>query len=192
MKTIIENFDSFQKCIGNSLKRNWPFLFVFCIASCTVHNQINREDFKNIPKNFSGKFYDQLDTVHVQYDNKIFTRSLMKQISNVDNINFSKPIQIDIENKELFLSFEDTRAKRYVLKFYGKHYKNKFVFHTNYETVSFPIVFVTKSMTKYSIYLPSEKEIVFEEHNVNEGMLLLFGAGNSHKSDNKFKLLPNE
>jgi len=187
-----------MKCnliIKKSLKqfRFWIFLpcVLLCIA-CSVQNQVNRDDYKVIPKNFSGSFFDRLDTLQVQYSDKIFTTSFMKQISNIDNIQYSKPIQIHIKDTELFLSYEDIHAKHYVLKFYGKRYKNKFVFYTNYQTVSFPIIFITKEMTRYSIYLPNEKEIVFEEHNVNEGMLLIFGAGNSHKSDNKFKLLPNE
>lgn len=192
MKKRIENFNRLQKNAGRFLKQNWPILFVFCITSCTIHNQINRDGYKSIPPKFSGKFYDQLDTLQVQYDNRIFTTSLMKQMSNIGNINYFKPIHIDIKDKELFLSYEDLHAKRHVLKFYGKRFKNKFVFYTNYETVTFPIVFMTKNMTKYAIYLPSEKEIIFEKRTVNEGMLLLFGAGNSGKFDNKFKLLPNE
>lgn len=192
MRKNIQNFDSFQKCICDFLKRIWFILFLFCIASCTVQNHISREDYNSIPKEFSGKFYDKLDTVKVEYDARIFTKSFMKELSNVENINYSKPIQIDIKDSELFLSFEDNNEKKYVLKFYGKRYKHKFVFYINYETVSFPILFIKKEMTKYYVYLPNDKEIIFEKHNVNEGMLLIFGAGNSHKSDNKFKLLPNE
>lgn len=192
MKKNIPNLESFKKCVGNFLKRTCTILFLFCITSCTVHSYISREDYKNIPKEFSGKFYDKLDTLQMQYDTKIFTRSFIKEFSNIDNINYSKPIHIDIKDSELFLSCEDVSAKRHVLKFYGKRYKKKFVFYTNYQTVSFPVLFIKKEMTKYLIYLPDDKEIVFEEHNVNEGMFLFFGAGNSYKSDNKFKLLSNE
>ncbi len=192
MKKRIENFYSFQKHLNRCLKRNWPVLFVFCITSCTIQNQINRDGYKSIPPKFSGKFYGKVDTLHVQYDSRIYTSSLIKQMTNIDNVDYSKPIQVEIKDKELFISYDDARAKRHVLKFYGKRYKNKFVFYTNYQTVTFPVVFMTKEMTKYSVYLPSDKEIVFEKHNVNEGMVLLFGAGNSHKTDNKFKLLPNE
>lgn len=192
MKKRIENFYGFPKHLARRLKQNWPILFVFCITSCTIQNQINREGYKSIPPKFSGKFYDQLDTLRIQYDNRIFTSSLLKKMSNIDNVDYSKPIQIDIKDKELFLSYSDARSKRYVLKFYGKRYKNKFVFYTNYETISFPIIFISKEMTKYSIYLPSDKEIIFEMHSVNEAALLFFGGDSSHRSDNKFKLLPNE
>lgn len=192
MKKRIENFYGFEKRLLSCLKRNWPVLFVFCIASCTIQNTINRDGYKSIPPKFSGKFYDQLDTLRVQYDNRISTSSLLKRISNIGNVDYSKPIQIDIKDKELFLSYSDASAKRHVLKFYGKRYKNKFVFYTNYETISFPIIFISKEMTKYSIYLPSDREIIFEMHSVNEAALLFFGGDNSHKSDNKFKLLPNE
>jgi hypothetical protein len=165
---------------------------VLCFASCTVHNYISRENFKRISSNFSGKFYDHLDTIVAQYDNRIYTKSFMKQLTNVENINYLKPIQIDIKDKELFLSFEDIHKNQYVLKFYGKRSKSKFVFYTNYETISFPIVFITKNVTKYSVFMPTEKEIMFEDSHTNEGMFLLFGAENSSKSDYKFKLLKNE
>lgn len=192
MKKRIENFYGFLKHLTRRLKQNWPILFVFCITSCTIQNTINREGYKSIPSKFSGKFYDQLDTLQVRYDNRISTSSLIKRISNIDNVDYSKPIQIEIKDKELFLSYDDARAKRHVLKFYGKRYKNKFVFYTNYETISFPIIFISKEMTKYSIYLPSDKEIIFEMYSVNEAALLFFGGDTSHRSDNKFKLLPNE
>ena len=193
MKRIhYENFESLRKCFNWFLKRKLQFALVLFFASCTVHNHVSRDEYKSIPKDFSGKFYDKLDSIVAQYDNKIYTQSFMKQLANVDNINYSKPIQIDIKEKELYLSFEDVHAKQFVLKFYGKRYKNKFVFYTNYETVSFPILFITKRVTKYSVFMPTDREIIFEDSYTNEGMLLFFGAGNSSKSDNKFKLLPNE
>lgn len=192
MKKRIENFYGFQKRLVRCLKQNWPVLFVFCITSCTIQNKINRDGYKSIPSKFSGKFYDQLDTLRVQYDNRIFTSSLMKKISNITNVDYSKPIQIDIKDRELFFTYDDAQAKRHVLKFYGKRYKNRFVFYTNYETISFPVIFISKDMTKYSVYLPTDKEIIFEMHSVNEAAVLFFGGESSHKSDNKFKLLPNE
>jgi len=176
--------------------KSWFWIFVpsifWVFGACSIQNIVNRDDYKVVPKNFTGNFYDKLDTLQNNYDNKISTTSLIKRMANIDNVQYSRPIQMHINDKELFLNFEDIYGKRHVLKFHGKRYKNKFVFYTNYETVSFPIVFMTKEMTKYSVYLPNDTEIIFEKHNVNEGMLLLFGAGNSYKSDNKFKLLPNE
>lgn len=191
-KIIYKNFETFLMFVSWFLKRKIQAVFLLCFASCTVHNYISREDFRRIPNHFSGKFYDHLDTIVSQYDNRIYTKSFMKQLTNIENIKYSKPIKIDIKEQELYLSFEDTHAKHYVLKFYGKRHKHKFVFYTNYETISFPIVFITKNVTKYSVFMPTEKEIMFEDSHTNEGMLLLFGAGNSHKSDNKFKLIENE
>lgn len=193
MKTVMyQNVEVLSKCFKWFLKRRLQFVLVLCLASCSVHNQISREEYKSIPKDFSGKFYDQLDTIVAQYDNRIYTKSFMKGLANIDNINYSKPIEIDIKEKEMYLSFEDLHAKRFVLKFYGKRHKNKFVFYTNYKTVSFPILFINKSVNRYSVFLPTEREIIFEEHYVNEGMFLFLGAGNSSQYDNKFKLLPNE
>jgi len=167
-------FTASKKHLVRRLKQNWPVLFVFCITSCTIQNKINRDGYKSIPPKFSGKFYDQLDTLHVQYDNRIFTSSLMKKMFNIENVDYSKPIQIDIKDKELFVSYSDPRAKQHVLKFYGKRYKSKFVFYTNYETISFPIIFISKDMTGILFICLVINEIIFEIHSVNEAALLFF------------------
>ena len=181
-KSVFKNrsfFYSIMWCCGTGL------LF----ASCTIQNQISREECTSISKDFSGKFYDQVDTIKNQYDNRIYTRSFIKQLLNIETINYSKPIKVEIKQKEMYLTFEDVNAKQFVLKFYGNRKKNRFVFHTNYETISFPVVFITKQMDKYSIYLTENKEIIFNNHSVNEGMLLFIGGGHSSKRDYKFKLL---
>lgn len=173
-------------------KIKWVYIFVLVFTSCSVQNVINKDYNKTIPKSFSANFYDKLDTLNNNYDNRVFTRSLVKDFSNVDNIDYSEPIHIQILNDELYLNFLNTNKKSFVLRFYGKLHKRKFVFYTNYETVSFPILFISKEMTKYSIYLSDDDEVIFENHNVNEGMLLMFGAGNSSKSNYKFKIIKNE
>ena len=179
-----------------SLRKLCFWIFLPCIlwmfSACSIQNVVSRDDYKTVPENFSGSFSDKLDTLQNNYNNQISTTSLMKRIANIENVQYSKPIRVEVKSDELFISFEDIYEKRHVLRFYGKRNKHRFIFYTNYETVSFPIIFITKEMTKYSIYLPDENEIIFEKHTVNEGMLLLFGAGNSFKTDNKFKLLPNE
>ena len=47
-------------------------------------------------------------------------------------------------------------------------------------------------MTKYTVYLPTENEILFQNKSVNEGMLLLFGASNSSGYNYQFKILKDE
>lgn len=168
------------------------FILLTLISSCSVQNEISKDAFKSIPTNFSASFFDKPDTIRVQYDNSIRIRSLVKDFTDMGNIDFSKPVQMDIKKNELFLKFEDNSKKEYVLKFYGKRFKKEFVFYTNYETVSFPIVFMRKEMTKYSVFMPDNQSVVFVNSNVNEGMFLLFGAGSSSGYDYKFKLLKNE
>lgn len=193
MKKIISaHFKPFWQIAVRVFKTRWYVVFAFTLLSCSVQNQINKDDFHAIPKNFSASFYDVLDTLDNQYNNKIYTRSLMKGFTKGNNIDYANPIKIKIEDKELLLQFEDANKKQHVLKFFGQRQKKRFVFYTNYQTVSFPILFIQKEMTKYSVYLSDTNEIIFEEHQVNEGMFLLFGAGNSSKSDYKFKLLKNE
>lgn len=173
-------------------KSVWLLVFVFSVASCSIQNQISKDDFATIPKSLSASFYDKPDTLQYGCDLKIYTKSLVKDFAKMDNINYSKPVRITIKDKELFLNFEDANKKQHVLKFYGKRHQKKFVFYTNYETVSFPIIFIKKEMTKFSVYLPNDNEMLFENHHVNEGMFLFFGAGNDTKSNYKFKLLNNE
>ncbi len=177
----------FQYC-----KSKWYFLLVFMMLSCTVQNHINKEDCKPIPENLSLRFYDDLDSIVSQYDGTIRTKSFVKDFSNLNTINFSKPITLEILDNKLFLKFFDNNNTEYVIQFYGKRYKKKFVFYTNYETISFPVLFISKQMTKYSVYLSGRNEIIFENNTVNEGMLLFFGAGNSSKLNYKFKILKNE
>ncbi|GAB3711100.1 hypothetical protein [Flavobacterium koreense] len=197
MKKSLESFNRmdlkrYSKIINVYLRRKSKFLLLFLISSCSVQNEVNKDDYHHISKTFSAKFYDKLDTVNVQYDNRIFTRSLTKEFTNNDNVDYTKPIQVQIIDNELYLKFSDKNNKDYVLKFFGKYSKRKFVFYTNYETITFPILFIRKEMSKYSVYLSKEDEIIFENHNVNEGMLLLFGAGSSSNKDYKFKLINNE
>lgn len=181
-----------SKTLFKNLRICSLFILLILIISCSVQNEINKDGYKSIPTNFSVSFFDKPDTIRVHYDNSIRVRSLVKDFTDMGNIDFSKPVQMNIKKNELFLKFEDNNKKEYVLKFYGKRYKRKFVFYTNYETVSFPVVFMRKEMTKYSVFMPDNQSVVFVNSNVNEGMFLFFGAGSSLGYDYKFKLLKNE
>ena len=193
MKTVTNDFsNSFRSIFIWLIRKSCPFIFVLFFSSCSVHNQINKDDYISISKDFSGSFYDKLDTLSAQYDGKIFTRSFMKEFTAVENIDYSKAIQIRINKTELFLSFEDINKKQYVLKFYGKLHKKRFVFYTYYKTVSFPILFISKEIEKFEINFPNENEIVFENKSENQGMFLIFGGGGASQLDFKFKLIKNE
>ena len=201
MKKIIKHhLDSFRekdlkrysKIINQYFKRKLRFIFFFVLASCTVQNQINKDEYKNFPKQMNVKFYDKLDTIFTQYDNRLVTRSFVKDFSNKDNIDYSKPLELTISKDMMHLKFEDTLNRQYVLKFYGKLHKRKFTFYTNYQTISFPILFMTKEMTKYAVYWPNDDEIIFEEQNMSVGMLLFFGDSRSSQFDYKFKILKDE
>ena len=187
-----KSLNKYSKALFNNFRICSLFILLTLITSCSVQNEISKDAFKSIPTNFSASFYDKPDTIRVQYDNSIRIRSLVKDFTDMSNIDFSKPVQMNIKKNELFLKFEDNSKKEYVLKFYGKRYKKEFVFYTNYETISFPIVFMRKEMTKYSVFMPDNQSVVFVNSNVNEGMFLLFGAGSSSGYDYKFKLLKNE
>lgn len=193
MKKVRNDFlECFKERFSWLLNKKWQFLLVFILTSCSVQNKVNKDDYLPISRGFSGIFYDRLDTISSNYDARINTRSLMKDLTNIEDIDYLKPIHIDLNQKEMYLSFETIHMKKYVVKFYGKRHKNRFVFYTNYKTISFPILFISKEVEKFEINFPTENEIVFESKSVNEGMFLLFGAGNSSKSDYKFKLIRNE
>jgi hypothetical protein len=187
-----KDLESYSKTINKHYMKGILFIQLFLIASCSVQNQINKDDYNEIRKIYSGSFYDKLDTITNQYDNRIFTKSFIKDLTNIEHVDYSKPIRVDILKNELFLSYEDKSTKKHVLKFYGERFNKKFVFYTNYQTITFPILFMKKEMTKYSVFLNNNNEIVFDNLNINEGMLLFLGGGRASNSYYKFKLLKNE
>lgn len=201
MKKIIKHhLDAFRekdlkrysKVINQYFKRKFRFIFLLVFASCALQNQINKDEYKKFPKQMNVKFYDKLDSIFTQYDNRLVTRSFIKDFSDKENIDYSKPVELTISKDVMFLKFEDTLKRQYVLKFYGKLHKKKFIFYTNYETISFPILFMTKQMTKYAVYWPNDNEIIFEEQNRSAGMLLFFGDSRSSQFNYKFKILKDE
>ena len=175
-----------QRKRSGTFKIRWQLImltvFIVHFVSCSVHNQTNKDDYYAIPNKFTAKFYDRLDTIPNYYSNIVITRSLVKELTGNEIIDYSKPIQININNDELYLSFHNIFGNKYVFNFHGKLRKNKFVFYTNYETISFPIIFITKKATRYSIFIRNNKEITFENYHTSEGMVLMFGAGNSSES----------
>ncbi len=173
-------------------KKNWSYFLLIVFTSCSVQNEINKDDFERIPKQFSARFYDKVYTIRYENDIRFYTKGFLKDLSDVDVIDYSQPIQIEIKDNILFLKFKTILKKKFVLQFYGKRYRKKFVFYTNYKTITFPILFMKKEMSKYTIHLPSNDELLIENDNVNEGMVLLFGGGSSGGSEYKFKLLKNE
>lgn len=182
---------NYSKIVNRYFKKRWRFIFVFLCISCSVQEEMCKDDFKKIPKNFSASFCDKLDSIGI-YDNKVITRSLLKGFTNIETIDYSKPIQLKIQENELYLKFEDFNSKQYVLKFYGKRYRDKFVFYINYKTISFPFILMSKEMERYKIYLTSKNELLLSQYYENEGMLLFFGAASTSGFDYQFKLLKNE
>ncbi len=182
----------YSQILNLFFRKKWSYLLLVLFVSCGAQYDIDRDNFKRVPKECRVSFYDKLDTIKNQNDARFFTRSLLKDFSNREDINYSKPITMEIKNNELFIQFETTDQKRYVLQFFGKHQRRKFVFYTNYETISFPLIFIRKEMARYTIQLPSENELLFDTNHVNEGMFLMLGAGHSYGSGYKFKLIKNE
>jgi hypothetical protein len=191
-KRINVNFKSYKETKKRFFKKNWAVVLVFMITSCSVQNQMSKDGFENMRKSFSANFYDRSDTITNLYSDRVYTRSLIKDFTNKDNVDYSKPVRITIKDTEMFLDFTDTNKKQQVLKFYGRRHKKRFVFYTNYETISFPILFINKEMERFSVYVSDENELIFQNRSVNEGMLLFFGAGHSSTSNYKFKILKNE
>lgn len=187
-----QELGKYSRFLNRFFREKWSYLILLLFVSCGVQNQLDRDDFKRIPKEYNVSFYDYLDTIRTQTEVKFFTRSLMKDFSNREDINYAKPIELTLSNNKLYLAFETQDQKKYVLQFFGKRYRKKFVFYTDYETISFPLLFIRKEMTQYTIQLPNEKELLFDRYHVNEGMFLMFGAGGSWGSGYKFKLIENE
>lgn len=165
-------------------------LLVFITTmSCSVQNEISSDNFKKLEPNLDMKFYDKLDTIRNQYDASISTRSFVKLFTDKNDVDYSKPIVIKMTENKMYLHFNDSNMKEFVLVFHGKLHQKKFVFYTNYETINFPVLFMTKQMERFKIQISENNDLLVEKYNVNEGMLFCFGAGNSYENVYRFKIL---
>lgn len=165
------------------------FLVLLTTISCSVQNQLDTDYYKSLEPNLNVRFYDKLDTIRNEYNPGFFTKSFAKLFTDKDDVDYSKPISLKLEKDKMYLHFSDVHKKEFVLQFYGKLHQRKFVFYTNYKTINFPVLLLTKQMERYKIYLSENNELLVEKYNVNEGMLFCFGAGNSYENLYRFKIL---
>jgi hypothetical protein len=199
-KIIEEHLESFRekdlkrysRIVNRYFKRKFRFVFVLFLVSCSVQNAINKEEFEKIPKSMSVRFYDKLDTIQHQYGNQFFTRSFVNEFTDKKNIDYGEPIELKLQKDDLYIKFQDTLKKQFVIKVSGKRYRKRFVFYTNYETVSFPVIFISKQMTKFVLEFPNDDSILVKRADTNEGMALFFGAGSSSENKYIFKIIKDE
>jgi hypothetical protein len=187
-----KDLKQYSRIINQYFKRKWRFVFVFALVSCSVQNQIEKADFKKIPKTMTVRFYDKLDTIQHQYGNQSFTRSFINEFTDKKNIDFSEPIELQLQENDLYVKFQDDLKKQFVIKVSGKRKQKRFVFYLNYETVSFPIIFISKQMIRYTIEFPTNDSILISRSYTNEGMLLFLGGGSSYKNEYIFKIIKDE
>ena len=198
MKKIIkEKYESFKekdlknysKIVNAYFRRKKFIVFISLSAlSCSVQNEINTDDFKPLEPNLSVRFYDKLDTI-AQYDVRVLTRSLIKEFVENDKVDYSKPVTLKLEKEKMYMHFTDVNKKEFVLLFYGKLRKKKFVFYTNYETINFPFLLMKKQMERFKVCISKNNDLLIEKYYVSEGMFLVFGAGTSNENMYKFKII---
>lgn len=199
-KIIEEHLESFRekdikrysRIVNRYFKRKFRFVFVLFLVSCSVQDAINKEEFEKIPKSMSVRFYDKLDTIQHQYGNQFFTRSFVNEFTDKKNIDYGAPIELKLQKDDLYIKFQDTLKKQFIIKVSGKRYRKRFVFYTNYETVSFPVIFISKQMTKFVLEFPNDDSILVKRADTNEGMALFFGAGSSSENEYIFKIIKDE
>lgn len=199
-KIIEEHLESFRekdlkrysRIVNRYFKRKFRFVFVLFLVSCSVQDAINKEEFEKIPKSMSVRFYDKLDTIQHQYGNQFFTRSFVNEFTDKKNIDYGEPIELKLQKDDLYIKFQDTLKKQFIIKVSGKRYRKRFVFYTNYETVSFPVIFISKQMTKFVLEFPNDESILIKRADTNEGMALFFGAGSSSENEYIFKIIKDE
>lgn len=199
-KIIEEHLESFRekdlkrysRIVNRYFKRKFRFVFVLFLVSCSVQDAINKEEFEKIPKSMSVRFYDKLDTIQHQYGNQFFTRSFVNEFTDKKNIDYGEPIELKLQKDDLYIKFQDTLKKQFIIKVSGKRYRKRFVFYTNYETVSFPVIFISKQMTKFVLEFPNDDSILVKRADTNEGMALFFGAGSSSENEYIFKIIKDE
>jgi len=187
-----KDLKKYSKIVNQYFKRKRRFIFLFLLASCSVQNQIDKGEFKRVPKVMKVHFYDKLDTIQHQYGNQFFTRSFINEFTDKKNIDYGEPIQLKLQKDDLYIKFQDTLKKQFVIKVSGKRYRKRFVFYTNYETVSFPVIFISKQMTKFVLEFPNDDSILVKRADTNEGMALFFGAGSSSENKYIFKIIKDE
>ena len=102
------------------------------------------------------------------------------------------PIELQLQKNDLYIKFQDDFKKQFVIKVSGKRKRKRFVFYLNYETVSFPIIFISKQMIRYTIEFPTNDSILISRSYTNEGMLLFLGGGSSYKNEYIFKIIKDE
>ena len=182
----------YSRMVNLYFKRKFRFVFVLFLVSCSVQDAINKEEFEKIPKSMSVRFYDKLDTIQHQYGNQFFTRSFVNEFTDKKNIDYGEPIELKLQKDDLYIKFQDTLKKQFVIKVSGKRYRKRFIFYTNYETVSFPVIFISKQMTKFVLEFPNDDSILVKRADTNEGMALFFGAGSSSENEYIFKIIKDE
>lgn len=189
-----KDLKKYSKKVNLYFKRKFRFVFVVILVSCSAQSPIESENYEKFPENFSAHFYDKLDTLQPvsSCDQRIYTRSFLKNFTQNETVNYQVPLEIKIRNEKIFLRFEDIFHNYHVIQFYGKKYKDKYVFYTNYKTISFPVLFTTKEMTKYICSLQNNNEFVVKEYSVNEANLFFLGAGNAYNQVYRFKILNHE
>jgi hypothetical protein len=89
----------------------------------------------------------------------------------------------------MFLSFSDIHKKEFVLQFYGKLHRKNFIFYTNYKTINFPVLLISKKMECYKICISDNNDLLVQKYYESGGMLLCFGAGFSYANLYRFKIL---
>lgn len=197
-KIITEKYETFKakdlynytKIVNAYFRRKKLLLFISITSiSCSVQNEISTDGFKRIEPNVNVRFYDKLDTIRNQYDARIFTRSFVKLFTDKNDVDYSQPLSLKMTKNKMYLHFIDTNKKEFVLVFHGKLHQKKFVFYTNYETINFPVLFMTKQMERFKVQFSENHDLLIEKYYVSEGMLLCFGAGNSSENIYKFKIL---
>lgn len=182
----------YSRIVNQYFKRKCRFVFVFFLVSCSVQNQIDKGEFKRVPRVMSVRFYDKLDTIQHQYGDQFFTKSFINEFTDKKNVDYSKPIELKLQKDDLYIQFQDVLKKKFVIKVSGKRKRKRFVFYSNYETISFPVIFITKQMTKFVIEFPDDNSILIKRADTNEGMMLFFGAGNSFEKEYIFKIIKDE
>lgn len=164
-------------------------LVLITTMSCSVQNQMNTDYYKSLEPKFNVRFYDKLDTIRNTYNLDVYTKSFVKLFTDKNDVDYTKPISLKLEKDKMYLGFSDIHKKEFVLQFYGKLHKKKFVFYTNYKTINFPVLLLSKQMERYQIYISENNDLLVEKYYVSEGMMLCFGAGNSHENLYRFKIL---
>ncbi len=155
-------------------------VFCFLFVSCGTTTKYYKADFEKLNHKIDGEYFNCQTTILGEKSSQKITDLL--GLKTNDSI-----IKLKTIGNNLIVSFNDENGIKKNYGYPGDFTSKQFKLYLNYETTTIPILFVQKSMQCMKFSVLKDKSLVINYESVNEGMLLIIGAGNSYTSELVYK-----